>query len=449
MQPKNLPPRPGVYFFKDASGKIIYVGKAKSLRERVRSYFQESTSFSPKQDALISNISDLEFIVAGSELEALILEAQYIKKYKPKYNVALRDDKRYPFLKLTMNEAYPRLLVVRRRQVDGGRYFGPYQGSVARETFKLLKKLFPIHWKEGKFKMRKQPCLNYHLGISSAACVGKIDNKTYRAVCQEMIYVLEGNLDAALAHLRTEMRRAADKLNFEYAELLKRRLKVLEQLKENQPNLIIEKAQLEERRERGREIMELQAALQLKVLPVRIEGFDISNLGSEIIVASMVVFENGVPLKRDYRRFKLRSRRTPDDVACIHETVKRRYTGSLSRRLKSPDLILIDGGVGQLNAARKAASESGLKGIEIISLAKKEEVIYLYGRQGNLAPSIVEGLPLAATLKYKPVRLDRSSAALKLLLRVRDEAHRFAVNYQRKRKRLKLNNPFEYAKISK
>jgi len=405
-QKKNLPNKPGVYLFKDKNGVVLYVGKAKNLRKRVASYFSKSQEI--KTAILLSKVVNIDYIIAGSELDALILEEELIKKYKPRYNISLKDDKTYPYIKLTINEEWPRLLMVRKKQKDGALYFGKLRGGMVREVLRLAKRIFPIRWcKETPLKMRQQPCLYYHIGSCTGPCIGKINKKDYHALVESIILFLKGKMDKATTKLQQEMQKASDAQDYERAAYLRDRIKTLEKIiegkklkKEPAPRKIVE-------------IKELKKVLKLKVDPMRIEVFDISNIQGSHIVASMVVFYGGLPLKNDYRRFQIRGvKGKANDVASIKEVIQRRYSGKLSKQLDLPDLILIDGGKPQLSAAAQGLK----KKIPLISLAKKQEEIFTLNQKNS-------------------IKLTRQSDALKLLQRMRDEAHRFAITYHRLKRR--------------
>jgi excinuclease ABC subunit C len=410
---KSLPNQPGVYLFKDKNREIIYVGKAKVLRKRVASYFRSQPDL--KTSILLDRLFDIDYIVTGSELDALVLEDELVKKYKPRYNISLRDDKAYPYLKLTVNEEWPRFFLARRKERDGSLYFGRYQGGMVRAVIRLVKKLFPIRWcSESPLKKREQPCLFYRIGSCSGPCIGKISRDDYLALVQGIILLLEGKMDQAIDKLREEMEKASREQNFEQAAYLRDRLRLLEKMREGKPNL----AKAPSPRQVG-ELTELQAALKLKKLPLRIEAFDISNIQGSNIVGSMVTFMGGLPLKNDYRRFKVKTvKGKPNDVQAIYEVVKRRYAGSLTNKLEWPDLVLVDGGLAQVNSGQKALREER-KEIPVIGLAKREEEIFFPARRA-------------------PLRLGRQSCALQLLQRIRDEAHRFAVAYHRQKRRKTL-----------
>lgn len=407
---KALPLRPGVYLFKDKSGQIIYIGKAKSLRKRVASYFTKPVDI--KTSLLLERLYDIDFIVTGSEMDALILEDELVKKYKPRYNISLRDDKAYPYLKLTINEEWPRLILVRRKERDGALYFGRYQGGMVREVIRLVKKLFPIRWcKETPLRAREQPCLYYRLGSCAAPCVRKIAHEDYLALVQGIVSLLEGRMDEALEKMKTEMEKASKGLDFERAAYLRDRIKMLEKMLEGKELTKTPSSRILS------EISELQAALKLKKPPMRIEAFDVSNISGSNNVGSIVTFYGGLPLKSDYRKFKIRSfTGKPNDVGAIYEIVKRRYSATLSQKLPLPDLVMVDGGLPQVSAGRRGLDEAQLRDLPLIGLAKKEEEIFLPG-------------------KSKPIKLPKNSPALQVLQRIRDEAHRFAITYHRAKRR--------------
>ncbi|MFC1637477.1 UvrB/UvrC motif-containing protein, partial [Candidatus Margulisiibacteriota bacterium] len=394
---KALPSRPGVYLFKDKSGSIIYVGKAKSLRKRVASYFSRTPEI--KTGILLERLYDIDYVVAGSEMDALILEDELIKKYKPRFNISLRDDKAYPYLKLTVQEQWPRLFLARRKENDGALYFGRFEGRMVREVIRLVKKLFPIRWcKESPLRMRQQPCLYYRIGSCSAPCINRISQTDYLALVQGVVLLLEGKLGKALDKLKNEMAKASDKQDYERAAYLRDRIKILHKMMEEKE---LKKAPAPRRLA---EIDELKSKLKLSKAPMRIEAFDISNIQGADIVGAMVTFYGGLPLKHDYRKFKIRGLgKKANDVAAIFEVVKRRYKGVLAGKLPQPDLVVVDGGIAQVNSGAAALAQARKKHLPIIGLAKREERIYF--PKGK-----------------KPLALARTSAALKLLQRIRDEA---------------------------
>ena len=533
---KTLPESSGVYIMKDAAGKIIYVGKAIILKNRVRQYFQKNKNHSPKVKAMVAKIVDFETIVTSSEVEALILECNLIKKHRPRYNICLKDDKSYPYLKLTLNEKFPRIFVTRRLEKDGSRYFGPYTNSFAvKESLELLKKLFPLRTCKN-FPAR--PCLEFHIGRCLAPCANKISVENYSYLVKAVEKFLEGHTAEVEKDLENKMLAAADELNFELAakmrdvllsvkkisekqkivtdtgnldavglarlnsevcaqiffvrdgkvtgresfllngatdetdeksvveflkqyysstkiaadeillpvELAEEDLKILsewlnvkitapkrgvkislvEMAAENAKKFLEEKnarADLKNAQTIGA-VVELQKYLNLDKLPRRMECFDISHFQGAETVASMVVFENGTPDKKSYRRFKIHSTEgKPDDFLSMREVTERRY----GKGENLPDLIVIDGGIGQLNSALEIIRGLGLT-VPVVGLAKQFELIFVEG-------------------KSEPVELPRGSQSLYLMQRIRDEAHRFAITYHRKLRR-KRNLKSELDNIS-
>src|SRR6056297_3646641 len=533
-QLKQIPDKPGVYMMKDDSGQIIYVGKARSLRKRVRSYFRKGNQ-SYKTSIMIDYIDDFDYIVTDTEMESYILEANLIKKYHPKYNVRLKDDKTYPFIKITTYEDFPRIKKSRVVKKDGSKYFGPFADVDAiYKTINILKDLFKLRSCNYDFSVDNQlerPCLNYYIDKCTAPCVGKISKEEYRAQIDQVIMFLAGRQKTLLNKIEEEMEAAADKQNFERAaryrdamqavEEISRQQKVMSEdnkdrdiiaitqddsycvqlllvkngkligqehyilntpgkntkkevlssflqqyyeqapqlpdeillnteinnkdiladrlkplkgkkvkigipLRGNKKRLVemaaqnaaqnLKKEQIKSKYEKKRTkkaVEDLAEQLDLKSYPNHIEGFDISNIQGTYATASLVVFKEGITAKNDYRRFKIRHKNGPDDYAMMKEVIHRRYKRLIKENRELPDLILIDGGKGQLNAAFSVLKKLGLSEIEIIGLAKREEEIFKLDREN-------------------PLILPKDSNALHLLQRVRDEAHRFAVNYHRK-----------------
>jgi excinuclease ABC subunit C len=527
---ETLPGGAGVYLFKSADGTVIYVGKARVLRDRVRSYFQAGRASDPLRDALATEIADVDLIVTDSEMEALALENNMIKRHRPRYNVLLRDDKNHPYLRLTLSEEYPRLYVVRRVGSDGDAYGGPYiPARLGRRTAGVVHKVFGIRsCKELLNGRRPRPCLQYDIGRCLAPCVAEIASvERYRQASQDAALFLEGRTDEVVRRLRAAMGQAADEHRFEEAASLRDQVLALERLDAPQkitttdleerdvfaahqegaraalqvftvregkvvaregflldrvaePERLMESA-VQQYYDQGREVPRevvvpaavpdqalleqwlgrrrgaavrihvpqrgekkrmlelvernarlsfdlewrhprqqsedllraLRDLLDLEVEPRRIECFDISNIQGADVVASMVVFEDGRPRKSDYRKFRIRGLGgEPDDFAAMREVVSRRYRRLLEEGGELPDLILIDGGRGQLNAATAALEELGIGHQPVASLAKREEEIYTPGRE-------------------QPLALPRSSPVLQLVQRVRDEAHRFAIGFHR------------------
>ena len=529
---KLLPDSPGVYIMKDARGKIIYVGKAIVLKNRVRQYFQSSRNQAPKVRAMVSHVADFETIMTANEVESLILEANLIKKHRPRYNIRLKDDKSYPYVKVTVQEEYPRVFITRRVLRDGARYFGPYTNVTAlRDSLKLLKRLFPLRTCR---TMPDRTCLEYHIKRCLAPCVGKVTEEDYRAMIRAVLLFLEGRTDDVERELEHRMNLAAEAYHFETAARLRDQLSAVRKAAERQNIVtgagdqdavgmarsaagvcvqiffirggkmigrehfllrgseeesdadilrafleqyynqatfvprevllpcaidtagqeIIERwlaekkgggkvalltpqrgtkrdivvmatgnaekflADEETRRSLADEqtlgaVAELGRYLGLKKPPHRMECFDISHNQGQETVASMVVFEGGMPKKSDYRRFKIKSAEgKPDDFLSMREVTTRRYVGLPEDEL--PDLIIIDGGKGQLSSALEIIrGAAGHKDVPVVGLAKQFELVFTEGNS-------------------EPVELPRRSQSLYLIQRIRDEAHRFAITFHRK-----------------
>ena len=542
----GLPLKPGVYIMRDADHKVIYVGKAVVLRHRVRSYFQPGADHPPKTERLVAEVADLEWIVTESELEALILECELIKRYRPHYNVRLKDDKRYPYIKISMDEDYPRVLIVRNMAHDGARYFGPFTSSQAvYQSLELLRRLFPYRTCEREITGQdRRPCLYYHIKRCVGPCIGAVDKAGYRAVLERAGLFLEGKQEEIVTRLQREMTEAAESLHFEKAAELRDQVSAITQIIEKQrivsarlrdhdliamaredgqacvqvffirggkligreyfvltgtqdesseevmgsfvkqfyddaaqvPPEILVQNNIDElmviqewlHRKRGTKVeikvprrgeklglmnmavenaadtlnrlraeweadtskhvealSELQQALALPAPPARIECYDISNIQGTFTVGSMVVFVQGAPSKQDYRRFRVRSVQGADDFASMGEVLFRRFRhaqeqmdqeGSeraTNRWAIRPDLVIVDGGQGQLNVALETLQGLGVGDIPVVGLAKQHEEIYIPGHDA-------------------PLNLPPASQGLYLLQRIRDEAHRFAIEYHRK-----------------
>ena len=528
---ETLPTQPGVYLFKDGDGAVVYVGKARSLRDRVRSYFQASRPQDAFRGDMVAQIADLDLVLVDTEMEALALENNLIKRHRPRYNVLLRDDKNHPYLKLTLTEEYPRLYVVRRVAEDGNAYGGPYiPALLGRKHARMVHKLFGVRsCKEVLNGRRPRPCLQYQIGRCLAPCVAEICAlPRYRQACDDARLFLEGRTDEVVRRLKVQMEEAAAEHRFEEAASLRDQVRALDRLETPQkittteleerdvfgvsaeggraalqvfavrdgkvvaregfllenlaepetvlssslqqyyaqgryvprevlvardlPDADLLQAWLSERRgtavrirvpqrgeklrllemvqrnaqlaydlewrhprQQSQEILRaLRDVLDLEVEPRRIECFDISNIQGADVVASMVVFEDGQPKKSEYRTFRVRSLSgTPDDFASMREVVGRRYRRLLEEGKDLPDLVLVDGGKGQLGAAMEALAELGVGHQPLASLAKREELIFVPGRE-------------------EPIALPRASPVLQLVQRVRDEAHRFAIGFHRK-----------------
>lgn len=423
----NLPKNPGVYFYKDIKNEIIYVGKAAVLRNRVRQYFQKSRVRDPKTEALIQEINDIDWMIVDSELEALFLEAEMIRRYKPRYNILLRDDKAMSYIRIDYASEYPTVTTTRRPLDDGARYFGPYSSTLAvRQALKHLRKIFPFATK--KPTGQKRASLHYHLGLDPGLEEGRTTLEDYRASLRKLIAVIEGRRGKIVSELEKEMNKAAKAQNFELAAKLRNKLIWLKGL--DAQVIFSDKEFLDISKDHA--LSELVNLLSLDKYPRRIEGYDISHMQGSDVVASMVVFTNGVSNKAEYRKFKTKINKN-DDFYNMNETIKRRLSDKNIKMWGVPDLILIDGGKGQLDAALKARDEMNRSSIPFIGLAKREEQIVIsIQRSGVLLDqkelNILGGF-LTQTDDFILVNLPHSTNLVKLLQRIRDESHRFAVSY--------------------
>ncbi len=536
----QLSTKPGVYLFRDPGGAVLYVGKAKALRPRVRSYFQRSADLSPKNRELMRQVDAVETLVVGSGAEALILEANLIKEHRPRFNILLRDDKRYPYIKVTVQEPFPRVYVTRRVRDDGSRYFGPYTSvGPMRQALEVIKRLHTV--RSCRYDLPKEvpdrPCLDYHIGRCLAPCVGLQTESSYRAMTDEILQILAGDTEELRRDAERWMREASESLDFERAARMRDVMQGLDTLAREQrvhrtqggdidvvglardgeigagvvlkvrsglllgresqrfaqirdetnehlitslvsryylsggqgrlgelPREVLTPADFRDRElleqiltesagrkvrvhvprrgekarlveladENARQVLEdrvvamayatdraetalfsLQEELDLKIVPRLMVCFDISHMQGTETVASAVVFENGEPRKAGYRHMRIKGDWGNDDYRSIHEAVGRYFRKLHEAGKRLPDLAVIDGGKGQLTAAIEALQELGLNDVAVISLAKREEEVFVPGGR-------------------QPVLLDRRNRALHLLQRIRDEAHRFAVRYNRK-----------------
>ena len=408
----ELPHKPGIYLMKDRLGTVIYVGKARDLRKRVSQYFHPSRrmGWDVKFRALVDAIHDFDMHTVKGEAEALLLESRLIKQYKPRYNVSFRDDKRYLMLKVNLNDPIPRFALTRLKIDDNARYFGPFpSGSALKRTLDLARHKFnlrgckPFTPAEHDYKH----CLYGHLEVCSAPCVEKVTREQYRMQVENACDFLDGQCTEMLGELKAAMHKAAESRDYERAAKLRDQIDALRATTRKTTRYHRLPNDLPLAIDPDRDLAQLGEELGLAEPPARIEGFDISNISGTFMVASMVVFRNGRPANAEYRRYKMKSVESQDDFACMAEAVSRRYTRLKKEKRPVPNLILIDGGKGQLNAATAELAKLGLAGIPTIGLAKEFEEIH----QPNEA---------------EPLRLGLDNAALKLLQRVRDESHRFA-----------------------
>lgn len=412
-----LPDQPGVYLMRDRSGRVIYVGKAASLRQRVRSYFRQSTrrSADPKLRGLIRSIADLETIPLRSEAEAILIEGQLIKEYRPRYNVLFKDDKRFLLLRVRRADPVPRFDAVRLQKDDGADYFGPYASSAAARA--------ALDFLDQRFGLRRcrpalpgpedhRHCHNDILRYCSAPCIGKIAPEEYHRRIEEACAFLRGERPELLREVREAMQREAAALNFERAAALRDTLRRLEAAVRQRVRATLPLNLKAEDARAG--VAALQAALQLPTPPRVIEAYDISNISGTLAVGSLVCAVEGLPDRKRYRRFRIRTVTGADDPAMMAEMLRRRFARAGDADWRAPDLVLVDGGLTQLRAARAALRAAGLAALPAIGLAKRFEEVYT-------GPDGAERI----------VRFPADSPALRVLQRLRDEAHRFALAYHR------------------
>ncbi len=411
-----LPEQPGVYLMRDGDGKVIYVGKAVNLKNRVRSYFRNLSAHSVKVRSMVERIEDLEFILCQSEAEALVLECNLIKKFRPRYNISLKDDKSYPCIKVTVQDEYPRVFQTRHQLRDGARYFGPYTDVGSMQVMLgLLKKLFPLRT---CVKMGTRPCLNYHIKRCPGPCGGFVSKEEYARRVECVLMILAGRTKDLEEQLVKRMLAAAEDTRFEEAASYRDLLNALTRLNESHKavvgraqKLMLERTRLENLhlKDDVTAAAELQQVLGIGKKLGRMDCFDISHTQGAETVASMVVFRDGTASKKDYRKYKIRSAEgKPDDFKSMQEVVYRRY----KEYEDLPDLIVIDGGKGQLSSAVTVLKGLGLDDLPVVGLAERNEEIFKPGEKESI---------------YLP----RESAALHLIQRIRNEAHRFAITFHR------------------
>lgn len=414
---KELPKQPGVYFHKDAKGKIIYIGKAAVLKNRVGSYFQQSRHRDFKTKLLAGEIVDLDWITTDSEAEALFLESEFIKRYKPKYNIDLKDDKHFNYIKIPMKDEWPVVQFVRRPMDDNAEYFGPFTSSDAvRRAMRQLRKAFP-YVTHPVNPMPKRACLHYHIGLCPGPETGAVTSVEYKRSLRRLMLYLHGEKTKLTDQLEKDMQRAAKRHDFELAAARRNQLRNLQAL--GKQMIFSDKEAFDLAKDQA--LVGLADRLELKGLPRRIECYDISHFQGSDTVASMVVFTDGVPNKEEYRRFKMRIPGN-DDFAHMREVIHRRFSGKNLERWPKPDLVIIDGGKGQLSSALGIMDELGMA-IPTIGLAKREEEII---RRSSDVSHSDAGMMDGA---FEITALPHSSHVLQLLQRIRDEAHRFAVTY--------------------
>lgn len=417
---KLLPNKPGVYIYKDKKKKVIYIGKALSLKKRVASYFYKGVK-DRKTLQLISQIDDLDHIVVMSEFEALLLEAKLIKQYQPKFNIDLKDNKKYIYIALT-KEKYPRLFIVRRPEIEEGLldWYGPFPSSRdTREVLKIIRSVFPFR---SCRSLPHSPCLFSHIHLCPAPCVN--DLKEYKNTISKIRKLLSGQTSKIIRELKQEMKISSEIENFEKAQEIKMQIIALENITQGWKNIPKDRLDIEKIHSRLKKFIIRYSTID-PITITKIEGYDVSNLGKKIIVGSMVTFTKGVPDKNNYRKFKINfdfnlkdSRRNLDsqsDTEAMYQILRRRLNHP---EWIYPQIILLDGGKGQISSAFKALKEKNLHDqIPILGLTKRNEAIII--------PQIENG----DIKKWKSVNLSKNSRILKLMQRVRDESHRFAQNY--------------------
>lgn len=423
----ELPKQPGVYFHKDAKGDIIYVGKAAVLRNRVRQYFQVSRTRDPKTEALVAEIVDVDWMVVESELEALFLEAEMIRRYMPRYNILLRDDKSLSYIRIDYDSDYPTVTTTRRPLDDGARYFGPYFSTLSvRQALKLLRRVFPFATK--RMVGQKRATLHYHLGLDPGLEDGRTSLEDYRANLRKLMAIIQGKRQTIVKELERNMKHASKVQDYEAAALLRNQLYSLQNL--SRQVIFSDKEFLDISKDHA--LNELVNLLSMTKFPQRIEGYDISHMQGSDVVASMVVFTNGVSNKAEYRKFKTKINQN-NDFYNMNETIKRRLSDKNRKAWGLPNLVLIDGGKGQLDAAIQARDEQGCSQIPFIGLAKREEQIVIHIEKSDV---ILNELSLhklggfaSESDDFILVNLPHNTNLVKLLQRIRDESHRFAVSY--------------------
>lgn len=424
---KELPNAPGVYFHKNAKGEIIYVGKAAVLRNRVRQYFQKTRELDAKTIALVGEIADIDWITVESEIDALFLESEMIKRYKPRYNILLRDDKSQTFVRITMQEPYPYVSFTRQPMDDGAEYFGPYyNGYAVKKALRYLRRIFPY---STHTVMPKRVCLQYHLGLCPGVEEQKISSADYKKTLRKLILYLKGERVKLISQLESEMKAAAAAHEFEVAAMRRNQINNLRQL--GKQIIFGDREFMDISKDKA--LSGLQELLGLPALPHRIEGYDISHMQGSHNVASMVVATNGLADKSQYRKFKMRIPGN-NDFAHMHEVISRRFSGKHGD-WPMPGLLLIDGGKGQLQAALTALRDQG-QIVPAIGLAKRlEEIIVAKDSAIRLQLGVYPDAFITENEDFYVVLLPKDSHIVKLLQRIRDESHRFAVSYHTHLKR--------------
>ncbi|HEX5447591.1 MAG TPA: excinuclease ABC subunit UvrC [Candidatus Saccharimonadales bacterium] len=432
----KLPTSPGVYFHKDKTGEIIYIGKAANLRNRVRQYFQKSRYRDPKTDSLVAEIADIDWTEVETEADALFLEAELVRRYQPRFNILLRDDKSLQYVRIDYKSDYPTVTMPRRPLDDGAMYFGPYiNGFAVKKALRYLRRAFP--YAISRPNGQKRPNLYYHLGLDPGLEDGRTSLKDYRANLRKLMKYLRGERQGLMNEIERDMKKAAKVEDFETAARLRNQLQCLQALGRQ---ILFGDRELQDA-SKDMALVELADLLGLKEPPRRIEGFDISHMQGTDNVASMVVFVSGLPDKAAYRKFRMRLSGN-DDFAHMAETIRRRLREENRIKWGTADLMLVDGGKGQLSAAIRARDEAG-QNIPMVGLAKQKEEIII-SRHSSLE-NLDETKLLDRAKKmnaytsqskdFISFELPYDSHVVKLLQRIRDESHRFAVSYHSTLKR--------------
>jgi len=428
---KNLPHTPGVYIMKNDEGAVLYVGKADNLRKRVSSYFQASRRRPDRIESLVSQIADVAHLPTATSAEALIYENGLIKQLSPKYNVALRDDKSYPMLKVTLEERFPRLMITREKREPGSAYYGPYTNAkLLKEALKILQKLFPLRTCN---KMPKRKCLEFDMTLCLGPCEERVSEDRYGAVVKELRLFLEGRHSELSKLLAERMKQLSLDEKFEEATECRNRLEALSSVNADRVKY-----------GPANELGELKSVLGIKGNLEIIEAFDVSNIMGDEAVGSMICFRKGKPDKNEYRKFKIKTVSGMDDYSMMREIVRRRYRRSVEEKKALPGLIVIDGGRGHLSVALDELKSLGLDDLPVIGIAKparrpvlRSQRRKLFGEGGSPLASDGRGEGweferIYVKDKKDPILLPKESKALHLLKRVRDEAHRFAISYHKK-----------------
>ena len=422
---KTFPTSPGVYLMKDKQGVVIYVGKAKNLRNRASHYFTKAARIEARTRDLVKVIADIDYVPADSEVDALLLEARLIKDIQPRFNVELKDDKTFPYLQIRIREDFPRVEFTRKPRSKGVKLYGPFTSAKSlRAAIQVLQRVFQFRTcsldiDEDDQRWRWfRPCLLHNIKQCTAPCNFRVTKQEYRKQIKRLIMVLDGKKDRLIRKLEKDMLAASENLQFEKAAAIRDDIKALKNLNlrgDVDKNVQPEVFQVDPKKG----MLGLRKILGLRKTPRTIEGVDIAHLGGSETVASLVAFIDGLPFKPGYRRYKIESVEGVDDFASMREVVTRRFKRLTDEEQAFPDILLIDGGKGQLNAVREAFRMMHIEPPCLISLAKREEEIFAPDRD-------------------EPIRLSRHSAALRLLQYVRDEAHRFAQHYHHLLRRKKL-----------